>query len=703
MKILNRMVILIIIFSLLIMSILPANVMSKQKNKDESFIFVEPGPTQESILYIDGSKVQINTESVTHLMVGSKSSDMTKAEFKKMILSAREKFDNDDDKVYIGVGASNPINSGLDIVFVVSNPPAGAVAALEAVAQYIESIFADSIYVEINVQFAKMFPRTLGGTSCNYAESSWSNTQTGLVNDMDNDDTIQNYIPDGSTIPVRYDGASPTETNEDRCFLTKANYNAAIGTVSGAAADMTFNNRISWDWDPSDGITSRYYCFQSVLAHEIGHVLGFTSGADFRTYDMETLDIYRFQKSDGTGDYNPDTLEEFETTARLVDKGVPDNDHNSDIISVEYEMADGSPDQASHFRQGYVNAIMQPAFSSGVTFYPDFYKTPDVTMFDAIGWDYPISTNQPPTCTLTGNPTSGDAPLEVVFSMTANDPDGSVDSWELDIDNDGTAEYSGTGDPPSTQSHTYNDPGYYTAELTVWDNEGATGTDTESIHAIGPNQAPNAPTNPDPTNGEINVDINPTLSVLVSDPDLDNMDVTFYDYDTGLTIGTDYNVASGDRASILWSGLDYLTTYNWYAEATDGEFTTGSDTWSFTTEDETPEYSMYVWDISWYWTKQGRFKTLYMTITVQWDSNDNGYGDENDAVVENADVTGTLSLDGVPTWNFEGTTGSDGTVTFYLSRAPLGTYTALVTDITHATYIYDSDMDVDNPDSYTLS
>ena len=560
------------------------------------------------------------------------------------------------------------------IVFIVSNPPAGATAALEAVASYIEDVFSDPIEVTINVQFARMHPFTLGGTSCNYIMSPWSTTQTSLVSDMDSDDTIQDYIPNGSTIPVRYDGTTTTVTQEANCYVTVANYKAAIGTSYTVAADMTFNNRISWDWDPSDGVSPGNYCFQSVVAHEVGHVLGFTSGADFRTNDIEVLDIYRFQGSDN----NPDTLSEFQTFARLVDNNVPDNDHVSDLISVVYQMADGYPDQASHFRQGYVDAVMQPVFSSGITFYPDFYRNADITMFDAIGWDYPPDTNMPPTCNLTGDPTSGDQPLPVNFTMTANDPDGSIDSWELDIDNDGTAEYWGAGAPPAYQWHTYDNPGYYTAELTVWDNEGATDTDREYLRVLGPNQAPYAPTDPDPVNGAINVDINPTLSVLVYDPDGNNMDVTFYNASSGLPIDTVYSVASGERASIDWMGLAYLTTYSWYAEATDGEYTTSSDTWSFTTKDQTPEYYMYVWDISWDYTTKGRFKTLYFTITVKWDSNENGYGDDNDAIVENAEVTGILDLEETTYWDFTGPTNSDGQVSFSLSRADSGTYTAEV-------------------------
>jgi len=205
---------------------------------------------------------------------------------------------------------------------------------------------------------------------------------------------------------------------------------------------MTINSDFSWDYDPSNGITSGSFCFQSVLAHEVGHVLGFTSGADFRFLDIETLDVFRFQLSDGSGNYNPDTLAEFQTTARMVDQNAPgtNDDVVSDIISVEYQMSDGEPYQCSHFSQGNVYAIMQPAVSSGTTYYPDFYKTPDKTMLDAIGWDYPIwytlTTNINPVGTgiVIKNPNMTAYPSGEVVQLTAEPITGwQFDHWSGDL------------------------------------------------------------------------------------------------------------------------------------------------------------------------------------------------------------------------------------------------------------------------------
>jgi PKD repeat protein len=126
--------------------------------------------------------------------------------------------------------------------------------------------------------------------------------------------------------------------------------------------------------------------------------------------------------------------------------------------------------------------------------------------------------NDPPTAILTADPLSGDAPLLVTFNMSANDTDGTIASWELDIDNDGTAEYSGAGDPPATQQHTYNDPGVYTAELTVFDNDGAPGYDTAGVTVNeSTNQPPTAALTADSTAGDAPLTV--TFSMIAHDTD----------------------------------------------------------------------------------------------------------------------------------------------------------------------------------------
>ena len=279
-----------------------------------------------------------------------------------------------------------------NVVFNVSGaPPAGATAAIAAAEAYIQSFYSDPITITINCSFQPLSPGVLGGTSSSYGFVNYTTTRAQLVGDRDTgvvDDTIQSFLPSGSTCPVRYTSGS-TVTNENRVFFTFANWKAADGTVAGADASMTFNSNFTFDYDPTNGITANTYSFQDIVIHETGHAMGFTSGGDFRVNDMEVLDLFRFQRTDGIGDYNPDTTAEFQVRARLVRYNQPNDDHNSDLISVEYRMSDGSPYQMSHFREQTPNiGLMDPALAPGQTFYPAFYSAADLAMFDAIGYDY---------------------------------------------------------------------------------------------------------------------------------------------------------------------------------------------------------------------------------------------------------------------------------------------------------------------------
>jgi PKD repeat protein len=96
----------------------------------------------------------------------------------------------------------------------------------------------------------------------------------------------------------------------------------------------------------------------------------------------------------------------------------------------------------------------------------------------AISGSAQASAGQPPTAALTATPTSGFAPLTVVFSAaSSSDADGSIVSYAWNF-GDGSSQASGT-----TVQHLYGAPGAYTATLTVTDNAGLTDSKSVTITA----------------------------------------------------------------------------------------------------------------------------------------------------------------------------------------------------------------------------
>ena len=206
-------------------------------------------------------------------------------------------------------------------------------------------------------------------------------------------------------------------------------------------------------------------------------------------------------------------------------------------------------------------------------------------------WDFTTETqpNTPPYTPSDPNPTNHQTNININTDLTwtGGDPDPG-DTVTYDI-------YFGTTTPPpkiiNNQTQTTYNPGTlnyettYYWQITAWDNNNAhtTGPTWDFTTMSNPNNPPDPPIDPIPVNGSYDISLNPTLSVYVSDIDGDMLNVSFYDASDNSEIGTDINVPSGTRASTIWSNLEPLTVYTWYAIADDGEHLTQSDTWEFIT------------------------------------------------------------------------------------------------------------------------
>ena len=131
-----------------------------------------------------------------------------------------------------------------------------------------------------------------------------------------------------------------------------------------------------------------------------------------------------------------------------------------------------------------------------------------------------IEGNEPPTCRLIACPISGYAPLKVFFHIDAEDPDGYIVNWSLDVDSDGIPEFSGQDLPSEDLVYIYNEPGLYIAKLIVEDDDGAVGTDTAEIQVLQEteeNQPPSCRLRVEPSSGY--VPLNVTFQIEAMDPD----------------------------------------------------------------------------------------------------------------------------------------------------------------------------------------
>ena len=110
--------------------------------------------------------------------------------------------------------------------------------------------------------------------------------------------------------------------------------------------------------------------FQTVAAHELGHILGFLSDVDefdagYPSTNLTTLDLFRFAAADA-----PISFEEFQTTLREMRPGEESVFSDSvNAYALSTGVTDGDGSQASHWKDdaltGQLIGLMDPNLSLG--------------------------------------------------------------------------------------------------------------------------------------------------------------------------------------------------------------------------------------------------------------------------------------------------------------------------------------------------
>ena len=146
-------------------------------------------------------------------------------------------------------------------------------------------------------------------------------------------------------------------------------------------------------------------------------------------------------------------------------------DHTRQCIWAMFPKANGDPDPANILSLGHVANPVQlvgPAAFNNDLFYVDMDGG------NIHGLSY-VPGSQPPTAVAKVTPTSGPTPLTVSYDGTAStDPQSETLTYSWNF-GDGTTSTAASG------THTYANPGSYTAKLTVMDTQGLTGSATVPV------------------------------------------------------------------------------------------------------------------------------------------------------------------------------------------------------------------------------
>jgi PKD repeat protein/glucose/arabinose dehydrogenase len=230
--------------------------------------------------------------------------------------------------------------------------------------------------------------------------------------------------------------------------------------VVGQTYTMTLNGVVVNEWtsDGSRGDTG----FIGLQNH------GNADSVTFRDIQVKELDVPEPFINDVTADprSGPAPL-----TVTYTADGV---DRQGDAITYEWDFGDGSP-----VVEG--DATTTHEYTAGGSY------TATATPVDAAGnRGEPVAAPEvrvlvDPEVRASGTPRCGLAPLAVDFTGTATDPQGQDVTWAWDFGVDGTdTDVSDQASP----SYTYQEPGSYTARLTVTDPDGHTDEATVSIEAL---------------------------------------------------------------------------------------------------------------------------------------------------------------------------------------------------------------------------
>lgn len=313
---------------------------------------------------------------------------------------------------FISVPASAQTHIVLNDIGGVSGSPAEL--GFRIAASYWESVLTDNVTIEFDVGFEDLGPNILGGTGTELREyvpvaeyyaalaahsnSTLDATAVANLASLSPAGSLSPIVPQYNN-PLTHGGVAATGSRiapdgqaiTDSIAVARSNWQALAGDLSGTDATILFSSTFAFDFDPTDGIAADHYDFIGVAIHEMGHALGFLSGADDFDYSVGgnfpvdefwwgyASDLFRYS-ADGQLNWN------FNSPSYFSIDGGASAFLGDAYFSTGSNYGDGW--QASHWKapgdcSNFVG-IMNPYICSELV---DSVSAEDLGFFDAIGWN----------------------------------------------------------------------------------------------------------------------------------------------------------------------------------------------------------------------------------------------------------------------------------------------------------------------------
>ncbi|MFH1133510.1 MAG: PKD domain-containing protein [Nanoarchaeota archaeon] len=337
----------------------------------------------------------------------------------------------------------------------------------------------------------------------------------------------------------------------------------------------------SWFWDFDDGQNSSLQNVTHVFAERRSYVVSLTvtdlDGDELS--DMVTINasdcppLNHAPVADAGGPYVVGEGQNFLLNASRS------YDSDGDSIEVRWDLTD--------------NGVWDTPWSSNRSFRTNYTSAGVYTVRVAVRDLYGLNVTNVSTVTVNNvpissvdileNDTLGCAPLSVRFRGQASG--GNLPySWFWDFDD-------GQNSSLQNVTHVFTQQRTYSVSLTVTDNDGDFSQNIVTIDASDcppVNNPPNQPFNPDPFDGEMNVDINHNLYWSGGDPDAG--DTVRYDVYFGTSASPPILVSNHPTTSFEQGVMTHDTHYFWKIIARDNHNATNAGpVWDFITSHSVPQ------------------------------------------------------------------------------------------------------------------